>query len=112
MNYITIEEGTAIVKPRGRFDNVLAHEIDPEFDEALINHGCSKIVVDFSETKFIDSSAIRQLTSKFRTVGKANFKVINVPTDALAYMLCQNEVDEAWNVTPPLDHDYLRRQFE
>lgn len=112
MNYITVEEGTAIVKPRGRFDNVLAHEIDPEIDEALINHGCNKIVVDLSETKFIDSSAIRTLAQAFRSVGKNNFEVKNVLTDELAYMLYQNEVDEAWNVTPPLDHDYLRRQFE
>ena len=78
MNFenVTIDGDTAIVKVVGRYNLIKTLKIEDELKEALNQQGCTKVVFDFSETKYSDSACNRQLKKTRDIVGAENFKVI------------------------------------
>lgn len=111
MKYVQIDGDTAILKVKGRFDLVRTEEADGEIDEALINHGCRKLILDLSETTFLDSAAIRTINDNLQRVGRDNFEARNAVADEVALEMLSSELDEAWNLTPPLNKEYYEKNF-
>lgn len=72
MRYVTISDDTAVIKVEGSYDLVNTMQVKEELDQAFQN-GCTKVIVDFSQTEYFDSSVIRDLTKIRRDVGPNNF---------------------------------------
>lgn len=94
MKHVMVDGNTAVVAVEGRYGLVTAVEVGQELKSSFNQFGCTRVKVDFSKTKFIDSSTIRQFTKIRRQVGEANFSVIN-PTGAVLQALKTAKL-ESW----------------
>lgn len=83
MKYVRIEGATAIVAVEGRFDLCKTVEVQSELKTAYQN-GCTKVVVDFQDTTYIDSSVERDLIRTRRLVHPENFSARNAEGIVLA----------------------------
>ena len=83
MKYVSIDTATAIVSVDGRFDLCRTVEVQAELTSAY-RHGCTKILVNFTRTTYIDSSAIRDLVKTRRRVHPENFSARNASNLVLA----------------------------
>ena len=90
MRYVTVNNDTAIIKVVGEYNLLATNIISGEIQE---------VCVDFSETDFIESSAIRDLSVLFSRVGKENFRVVNVRGDVYT-ALSACKLDELWDCQP------------
>jgi anti-anti-sigma regulatory factor len=70
--YVKIDKGTAIVAVDGGYDLCNTVSVNAELETAF-QQGCTKVVVDFTNTTFIDSSVIRDCTKLRRKVKPENF---------------------------------------
>lgn len=69
MQYVKVNNNTALVNVKGRFDlNTIPYVVD-EVNFVFNNQGCDHIVVDFKDTDYIDSSIIEMFTVFERKVG-------------------------------------------
>ncbi len=93
MQYITMNEGTATITVEGEYTLLCTLEVMAEFKQAE-QQGCTDILVDFSKTTDIDSSAIRDLSRVFR-VYKDKFKCINATGRVLAAIKSM-KLDQYW----------------
>lgn len=93
MQYVTIQNDTAILAVNGIFKFTCCKTVDAELKTAFQN-GCTKVKVDFSNTKFIDSASVRQLCDIQRRVHAENFSVINVGTKVLTIL--RSEKLDSW----------------
>ena len=96
MKYVSIDGETAIIRVAGRYDLVKTMVVDKELKSA-IQSGCQKILVDFGETKFSDSSVNRQLKKVRSMVGGDNFKIINC-TGAVLKSMQTSRLDKVFNI--------------
>lgn len=96
MKYVSIDGETAIIRVAGRYDLVKTMVVDKELKSAL-QSGCQKILVDFGETKFSDSSVNRQLKKVRSMVGGDNFKIINC-TGAVLKSMQTARLDKVFNI--------------
>ena len=101
MRYVTVNNDTAIIKVVGEYNLLATNIISGEIQECFSRQGCSKVCVDFSETDFIESSAIRDLSVLFSRVGKENFRVVNVRGDVYT-ALSACKLDELWDCQPEM----------
>ena len=76
MKHVSIDGDTAVIHVVGRYDLIKTMEVENELKEAL-QGGCHKIVVDFADTKFADSSANRQLKKTCSLIGRENFTIVH-----------------------------------
>ena len=96
MKYVSIDGETAVIRVAGRYDLVKTMVVDKELKSAL-QSGCQKILVDFGETKFSDSSVNRQLKKVSSMVGGDNFKFINC-TGAVLKSMQTARLDKVFNI--------------
>lgn len=82
MRYVEINGPTAVISVTGNFDMVTSLQVSEELNVAF-NNGCTKVLVDFENTIFIDSAAIGGLIRARRRVGAENFAVLNVKGEVL-----------------------------
>ena len=99
MKYVSIQGDTATIRVSGSFDFMVAGEVSPEISTAL-SSGCTKFVVDLSETTFIDSSTIRELNRVRHRIGKDNFRAFGA-TGEVYITLYTGKFDELWNIPRP-----------
>lgn len=92
MKYVSIQGTTATIKVVGRYDLINTREVVAEAEVAINNKGCSSIVVDFDETKYLDSSVIRDLIKLRRKVKSENFSAKNAKGIVLE-MLQKSKLD-------------------
>lgn len=92
MKYVTIDGAKAVVSVDGRFDLCKVVEVLSDLNTAYQN-GCTKVVVDFANTTFIDSSVIRDLVKTRRKVKPENFSAKNA-SGAVLTALCAAKLDE------------------
>lgn len=76
MQYIKVDGNTAIVEVIGIFDQVTTVMLKEELSNAL-TAGCTKVVVDFKDTNYIDSATVGELARTRKQIGKENFRVRN-----------------------------------
>ena len=73
----TIENGKAILKPKGRLDTVTAPELDSTVKEVL--PGVTELVFDFEKLEYISSAGLRVLLSAQKVMnGQGTMKIMNV----------------------------------
>ena len=101
MKYTEVNGDTATIKVVGRFDLIRTAEVMQEVSAAFSSQGCTKICVDFAETTFIDSSAIRDLGKLYRKVKRDNFSAKNA-ADEVYSALYAMKLDTLWNLKPPM----------
>jgi hypothetical protein len=94
MKYVAIEGPTAVIAVEGAFNLCRILEVQAELKLAY-QQGCSKVVVDFTKSTDIDSSAQRCLTDVRRKVGTTNFKARNAMGRVLAAMKTA-KLDTLW----------------
>jgi anti-anti-sigma factor len=73
MEYVKINHPVATVAVTGQFKVSIARAVQAEIMSALSDNGCTKVVVDFSSTTFIDSSIQGLLIGVRRKIGSENF---------------------------------------
>ena len=83
MKYVRIDGATAIVAVEGRYDLLKTQLVNNELDTAFQN-GCTKVMVDFDKTTYIDSAVERDLVRVRRKVRPENFWGCNAKGDVLA----------------------------
>lgn len=83
MKYVQIDGATAIVSVDGRYDLLKTQLVMNDLDTAFQN-GCTKVVVDFGKTTYIDSAVERDLVRVRRKVKPENFSARNAEGDVLA----------------------------
>lgn len=83
MRYVLISGSTATIAVEGRFDLCKTVEVQVELTQAY-QQGCTKVCVDFSQTTYIDSSAIRDLVKTRRKVTPENFSGVHAGGVVLA----------------------------
>lgn len=76
MKYVSIDGAAATINVEGRFNVCKIVEVKAQLDMANQN-GCTKVIVNFDNTTFIDSSVTRELAKIRRKVGKENFSAKN-----------------------------------
>jgi ABC-type transporter Mla MlaB component len=76
MQFVTIKNDTAVLAVKGTFNFGLCKRVNSELEVAMQN-GCTKVTVDFDETKFIDSASIRMLCDVRDRVRPDNFSAGN-----------------------------------
>lgn len=83
MKYVSIDGATAIIAVEGRYDLCRTVEVQSEL-MAAYQQGCTKVLVDFAKTTYIDSSAERDLVKTRRKVQPENFSARNASNIVLA----------------------------
>lgn len=83
MKYVQIDGATAVVAVDGRYDLLKTQLVMNELDTAFQN-GCTKVIVDFGKTTYIDSAVERDLVRVRRKVKAENFSARNAEGDVLA----------------------------
>jgi len=83
MKYVTINGAVATISVEGRFDLCRTVEVQAELTSAY-QQGCTKVLVDFIRTTYIDSSAERDLVKTRRKVRPENFSARNASNLVLA----------------------------
>jgi len=63
-------DGIGVVRPKGRLTMASAPQFSRTVSD-LVESGCSRIVVDLSQTSFIDSSGLGALVASLKTTRKA-----------------------------------------
>ena len=99
MKFVTINGDTAIIKVSGRFNLIQTAEMMPEVTQAF-GVGVIRICVDFGETTYIDSCAIRDLVKLYRRVKPENFEARNAKGDVYAALYAA-KLDELWHLPDP-----------
>lgn len=72
MKYITVEGTKGVIAVPGNWKAIEATMVEEE-STMLFNKGVTTFVVDFSETKFIDSFSLQGLVRLREMVGKEHF---------------------------------------
>ena len=98
MQYVKIDGATATINVEGRFDLCKTPDVLAGLNAAY-QTGCTKVVVDFMHTSFIDSSAVNVLTKIQRKVKSENFSAKNASGAVLALLKTGN-LDEWLQVNP------------
>ena len=89
MQYVTIKNDTATLAVSGYFNFSRCKLVRAEFGTAFQN-GCTKVVVDFGTTTFIDSAAIRMLCDIRDQVRPENFSARNATGKTLTQLKSGN----------------------
>jgi anti-anti-sigma factor len=89
MQYVEIKNDTAILAVRGVFDFTRCKAVEADLNTAFQN-GCTKVIVDFSNTKFIDSASIRQLCGVRDRLRPENFSARNASGKTLTVLRSEN----------------------
>ena len=97
MKHVEINGDTATIHVAGRFDLLRTMEVMQEVSMAFSSNGCTKVSVDFADTTYIDSSAIRDLIKLYRKVKSDNFVVRNA-TGEVYSALYAGKLDTLWNL--------------
>ena len=99
MSFVNVIEDTAYIHVPERYNLINTSLIKGQLEEAY-KKGASKVKVDFKDTNFIDSSAIRDLTMIYNRVKADNFSIINVSGDVWK-AFHSAKLDEVWNLAEP-----------
>lgn len=92
MKYVTVDGDTMILSIPSNYKFTITKAIDYEVQIAQQN-GCVKAIIDFSDTKTMDSASLRQLTKIYRQVKKENFSAKNAHGLVLT-VLKQNNLED------------------
>jgi len=98
MKYVIVDGTNAIVAVEGRFDLVKSMEVENELKTAVNTQGCSKIVIDFQKTMFIDSSANRLFKKQRDLVGGENIEFRNIVHPAVMKALKTAKLDRIFTI--------------
>lgn len=86
--------GVGVVTPQGRLTMVSARSLRTAVEE-LVAGGAPKVVVDLSETTFLDSSGLGALIAGLKTCRQAGGDLrIAAPTDAVLAVLQLTNLDK------------------
>lgn len=99
MRFVNVTGDTAVIYVPERFNLINTSLVKSELDEAF-KKGAIKVLVDFKETVFIDSSAIRDIVIIYNRVKSENFNIINVSGDVYK-ILTAAKLDKVWNIPAP-----------
>lgn len=77
MQYVAVKDGTATIAVNGRFDLCTIPLVEADLSTAF-GTGCTKIVLDFADTTYIDSASISLLIKLKRRVGGENISAKNL----------------------------------
>lgn len=99
MKNVIIDGTVAIVSVEGRFDLVKTMEVENELKTALTQNGCTKIVIDFSKTMYIDSSANRLFKKNRDNVGGDNIEFKNIIHPAVQKALKTAKLDKIFKIS-------------
>jgi anti-anti-sigma factor len=58
-------DGVGVIRPHGRLNMVSAPQLSKAVEE-LVSSGCARLVVDLSQTSFIDSSGLGALVASLK----------------------------------------------
>lgn len=79
--------GAVVITPQGRLNMIAAPRLREQVHQ-LVGAGSSRIVVDLSETEFVDSSGLGALVSGLKTARQAGGDLrIAAPTDQVTTVL-------------------------
>jgi anti-anti-sigma factor len=73
--------GTAIVTARGELDAYAAPSFSETLDRIAQNNGFARIVLDFSDVTFLDSSGLRTLLGAARAAAERGGSLVLVAND-------------------------------
>ena len=96
-DYVIIDNDTVTVKVNGNYDVVTGLTDNKEMEMALLQKGCSKVIFDFADTTYIDSSVNHQMKRVRNLVGKENF-VIAHPAGKVLKALQTAKLDKVFNI--------------
>lgn len=99
MKNVIIDGNNAIVSVEGRFDLVKTMEVENELKVALTQQGCTKIIIDFINTKYIDSSANRLFKKNRDIVGPDNIEFKNVVHPAIQKAIKTAKMDLIFKIS-------------
>lgn len=97
-NFVDIENETVTVRVAGPYDVVTGMTVNKELDVALLQKGCSRVIFDFKDTTYTDSSVNHQMKKIRNTVGKDNFFIIN-PSGRVLKALQTAKLDKVFNIS-------------
>lgn len=101
MSFVNVNGDTAVIYVPERFNLVNTSLVKKELDEAF-KKGAMKVLLDFKETTFIDSSAIRDIALIYNRVKSDNFNIINVSGDVYK-ILSAAKLDKVWHLPTPAE---------
>lgn len=87
--------GAAVIRPQGRLNMVAAPRLR-EMVQSMVSEGRSLVVVDFSQTTFIDSSGLGALIASLKTArtagGDLRLACVPAPVDTALSLTNLNRV--------------------
>ena len=95
MNFVKIDGAIAVIAVKGKYDLLKVLEVEQQLTDAM-NSGCIKVLVDFDDTTYIDSSVIRALIKIRRRIKHENFAYRNAKGDVLTALQIA-KLDTLWN---------------
>ena len=96
----TLESGVVVVRPVGRLNMVAAPTLRKEL-HALVDSGCTRVVVDLSGTELIDSSGLGALISGLKMARQAGGDLrIASPTRQVITVLELTNLNRVLSVHP------------
>lgn len=93
MQYITIKDDVAVLAVTGVFTFKHCKAVSAEITTAIQN-GCTKMIVDFINTKYLDSAALRMLCEMREQLHAENFSAKNASGKTLSILRGSNL--DAW----------------
>lgn len=91
MQYVSIQNDTAVLSVNGIFNFGRCKQVNSEMGAAFQN-GCTKVKVDFGNTKYIDSAAVRMLCDIRDQVRPENFSAGNAKGKVMTFLRDSNLV--------------------
>ncbi len=78
---LDVDDKTATVRFGGELDLDAAPQMRARLDEAFTSDGVAEILVDLTDTEFVDSTALGALMAAHNRAAESNigFRVVNVP---------------------------------
>ena len=101
MRFVNVNGDTAVVYVPERFNLINTSLVKNEMNEAF-KKGAMKVLLDFKETVFIDSSALRDIVIIYNRVKSDNFSIINVSGDVYK-ILTAAKLDKVWHLPVPME---------
>ena len=89
MQYVNVQNDTAILSVMGVFRFNCCKAVEADLNTAFQN-GCTKVIVDFSDTTFIDSASIRLLCDVRDKLHAENFSARNAKGRTLTTLRAGN----------------------
>lgn len=98
MQFTQIDGTTAILAPTGDFDLTATMYAERDAKEAIGEHHCTDLTVDFSKVTFLSSAGIRTLRNLYKLIGADHFQLVHITEPAVFRALKTAKLDQKFRI--------------